>query len=187
MNFDLASVFGTLLGIAGIVGGQLLEGGHIHQIIQFTSALIVFGGTLGAMFLAYPMSDIRRAFSMIPSIYLESHADVGPVIEEIVKAATIVRKEGLLAVEPVRITFKDPLFKKSIKYVIDGFESNTVREIMETEIERGFEEDENAAKVFEGAGGFAPTIGILGAVLGLIHVMTMLNEPAKIGEGIAVA
>jgi chemotaxis protein MotA len=187
MNFDLASVFGTLLGIAGVVGGQLLEGGHIHQIVQFTSALIVFGGTFGAMLLAYPMSDIRRAFSMIPSIYLESHADVGPVIEEIVKAATIVRKEGLLAVEPVRVTFKDPLFKKSIKYVIDGFESNTVREIMETEIERGFEEDESAAKVFEGAGGFAPTIGILGAVLGLIHVMTMLNEPSKIGEGIAVA
>jgi chemotaxis protein MotA len=187
MNFDLASIFGTLLGITGVVGGQLLEGGHIHQIIQFTSALIVFGGTLGAMLLAYPMRDIRRAFSMIPSIYLESHVDVGPVIDEIVKAATIVRKEGLLAVEPVRATFTDPLFKKSIKYVIDGFESNTVREILETEIERGLEEDENAAKVFEGAGGFAPTIGILGAVLGLIHVMTMLNDPSKIGEGIAVA
>jgi chemotaxis protein MotA len=109
------------------------------------------------------------------------------VIDEIVKAAAIVRKEGLLAVEPVRATFTDPLFKKIIKYVIDGFEANTVREIIETEIERGLEEDQNAAKVFESAGGFAPTIGILGAVLGLIHVMTMLSDPSKIGEGIAVA
>ncbi len=187
MNLDLASVFGTLFGILGVVGGQILEGGHLSQILQFTAAVIVFGGTFGAMLLAYPMSDIRRAFSMIPSIYLDAQAEVGPVIEEIVKAATIVRKEGLLAVEPVRLTFTDPLFKKSIKYVIDGFEPNTVREIIETEIERGLEEDENAAKVFEGAGGFAPTIGILGAVLGLIQVMTMRNEPSKIGEGIAVA
>jgi chemotaxis protein MotA len=187
MNFDFASILGTLLGLTGVVGGQILEGGHISQILQFTSALIVFGGTLGAMLLAYPMRDIRRAFSMIPSIYLESHAEMGPVIEEIVKAATIARKEGLLAVEPIRSSFTDPLFRKSIKYVIDGFEANTVREIIETEIERGLEEDESAAKVFEGAGGFAPTIGILGAVLGLIHVMTMLSEPAKIGEGIAVA
>lgn len=187
MNFDLASILGTLLGISGVVGGQILEGGHLHQILQFTAALIVFGGTLGAMLLAYPMNDIRRAFSMIPSVYLDFNSDLSPVIAEIVKAATIARKEGLLAVEPVRVTFTDPLFRKSIKYVIDGFEPNTVREIIETEIERGLEEDENAAKVFEGAGGFAPTIGILGAVLGLIHVMTMLNEPSKIGEGIAVS
>jgi chemotaxis protein MotA len=187
MNFDLASLLGTILGFVGIVGGQLLEGGHIEQILQLTAALIVFGGTLGAIFLAFPMSDIRRAFSMIPSVYMDSHSEMGPLIDEIVKAATVARKEGLLAIEPLRASMTHPLFKKSIKYVIDGFEPATVREIIETEIERGLDEDENAAKVFEGAAGFAPTIGILGAVLGLIHVMTMLNEPSKIGEGIAVA
>jgi chemotaxis protein MotA len=155
--------------------------------LHLPAALIVLGGTFGALLLAYPIHDIRRAFAMIPSIYRDEHADLSPVIAEIVKAASIVRKEGLLAVEPVRATFTDPLFKKCIKYVIDGFESNTVREIIETEIESGLEEDENVAKVFESAAGFAPTMGILGAVLGLIHVMMILNEPAKIGEGIAVA
>jgi chemotaxis protein MotA len=187
MNLDLASILGTVLGLIGIIGGQLLEGGSLAQIIQLTAALIVFGGTLGAMFLAYPMEDIRRAFASISSVYFEPRADLKPIVDDIVKIASIVRKDGLLAVEPVRGSIRDPLFKRTIKFVIDGFEPASIREIIDTEIEQGLEDDENAAKVFEGAGSYAPTIGIIGAVLGLIHVMTMLNEPSKIGEGIAVA
>src|SRR4029078_5610196 len=101
--------------------------------------------------------------------------------------ATIARKEGVLAVEGQRDSIQNPLFKKTIKYVIDGFEPNTVKEIIDTEIYLAFEEEECAVKVGEGAVGFSPTIGIIGAVLGLIHVMSMLNDPSKIGEGIAVA
>lgn len=184
---DYASVSGTLLSLMGVLGGQMLEGGHLGQILQATAALIVFGGTLGATLVAYPMQDIRRAFSLIPAIFVDEEADLEPVIDEIVKVATLARKEGVLAVESTRASLRDPLFRKCIKYVIDGFEPATVREIIDAEIGLTFEEEENAAKVFEGAGGYAPTIGILGAVLGLIHVMTMLNEPSKIGEGIAVA
>lgn len=184
---DLASIIGTVLGISAVVGGQVLEGGHVGQIMQGTAALIVFGGTIGAMLVAYPVQDIKKAVSMIPSIYKNVDLDVRPVIDEIVRIATIARKEGILVVEGQRDNIKNPLFKKSIKYVIDGFEPNTVKEIIDTEIFLAFEEEENAGKVFEGAGGFSPTIGIIGAVLGLIHVMAMLNDPSKIGEGIAVA
>lgn len=184
---DLASVIGTILGIGGVVGGQLLEGGHIGQIMQGTAAIIVFGGTFGAMLLAFPASDVKKAFQMIPSIYKNVDMDVRPTIDEIIRIATIARKEGVLAVEGQRDSIVNPLFKKSIKYVIDGFEPNTVKEIIDTEIYLAFEEEENAGKVWEGAGGFAPTVGIIGAVLGLIHVMSMLNDPSKIGEGIAVA
>ncbi len=184
---DIASILGTIIGIGAVVGGQVLEGGHIGQILQGTAALIVLGGTAGAMLVAYPTQDIKNAIRLIPLIYKNVELDVRPVIDEIVKVATIARKEGVLAVEGQRDSIKNDLFRKSIKFVIDGFEPNTVREIIDTEINLALEEEENAGKVFEGAGGFAPTIGIIGAVLGLIHVMSMLNDPSKIGDGIAVA
>jgi chemotaxis protein MotA len=184
---DLASVIGSILGITAVVGGQLIEGGKLSQILQGTAALIVFGGTFGAMLVSFPTTDIKKAFSMIPSIFQSVNLDVRPVIDEIIRIATIARKEGVLAVEGQRESIQDPMFKKAIKYVIDGFEPNTVKEIIDTEIYLAFEEEENAGKVFEGAGGYSPTIGIIGAVLGLIHVMAMLNDPSKIGEGIAVA
>jgi chemotaxis protein MotA len=184
---DLASIIGIFLGVTAVVGGQIMEGGHIGQILQGTAAIIVFGGTFGAMLVAFPAGDIKRAFKMLPSIFSEVNLDVRPDIDEIIKIATIARKEGVLAVEGQRESIANPMLKKAIKYVIDGFEPNTVKEIIDTEIYLAFEEEENAGKVFEGAGGFSPTIGIIGAVLGLIHVMSMLNDPSKIGEGIAVA
>ncbi len=184
---DLASIIGSILGISSVVGGQVLEGGHLSQIMQGTAALIVVGGTMGALLLSFPVQDVKKAFAMIPSIYKNVDLDVRPTIEEIIRIATIARKEGVLAVEGQRDSIKNEMFKKSIKYVIDGFEPNTVKEILETEIYIAFEEEEAAGKVFEGGGGYAPTIGIIGAVLGLIHVMQMLNDPSKIGEGIAVA
>ncbi|MGZ3698210.1 MAG: flagellar motor protein [Bdellovibrionota bacterium] len=185
---DLASLIGSFLGITGVVGGQVLEGGHIGQIMQGTAALIVVGGTMGAMLLSFPVQDIKKAFSLIPLIYKNVDLDVRPLIDEIIRIATIARKEGVLAVEGQKDSITNALFKKSIKYVIDGFEPNTVKEIIDTEIYLAFEEEENAGKVFEGAGGYSPTIGIIGAVLGLIHVMSLLNTPgANMGEGIAVA
>ncbi len=184
---DLASLIGSLMGVGAVVGGQLLEGGHMHQIMQGTAALIVVGGTLGATLVAFPTQDIKKALQLFPLIYKNIDLDVRPAIDEIVRIATIARKEGVLAVEGQRDSIQNPLFKKTIKYVIDGFEPNTVKEIIDTEIFLAFEEEESAGKVYEGAGGFSPTIGIIGAVLGLIHVMSMLNDPSKIGEGIAVA
>ena len=184
---DLASLIGSILGVSCVIGGQMLEGGHLGQLMQGTAAMIVFGGTFGAMLVAYPPQDIKKAITLFPLIFKKVDLDVRPVIDEIIRIATIARKEGVLAVEGQRESIQNELFKKSIKYVIDGFEPNTVKEIIDTEIYLAMEEEENAGKVLEGAGGFSPTIGIIGAVLGLIHVMSMLNDPSKIGEGIAVA
>lgn len=184
---DLASLIGTILGVSAVVGGQILEGGHFSQLMQGTAALIVVGGTLGAALVSFPMQDIKKAIELFPLIYKNVDMDVRPTIDEIVRIATIARKEGVLAVEGQRESIQNDLFKKSIKYVIDGFEPNTVKEIVDNEIYLAFEEEEAAGKVYEGAGGYSPTIGIIGAVLGLIHVMSMLNDPSKIGEGIAVA
>ncbi|OFZ73919.1 MAG: flagellar motor protein MotA [Bdellovibrionales bacterium RIFOXYD1_FULL_44_7] len=184
---DITTLLGFIVGLGGIVGGQVLEGGHVGQLIQFTAAFIVLGGTFGAMLVSFPMSDIKKAISYLPLLFKTINLDVRPVIDEIIKIATVARKEGVLAVEGQRESLQDPLFKKTIKYVIDGFEPNTVKEIIDTEIYLAFEEEEQAGKVFEATGGYAPTIGIIGAVLGLIHVMSMLNDPSKIGEGIAVA
>ncbi|MCC7440873.1 MAG: flagellar motor protein [Bdellovibrionales bacterium] len=184
---DITSVVGTLLGILAVFGGALLEGLHMSDIMQPTAAIIVFGGTFGAALVSYPPQDIRKAASMFPLIYQKVELDVRPVIEEIVRIATIARKEGVLAIEGQRESIVNPLFKKTIKYVIDGFEPNTVKEIIDTEIILALEEEETAGKVYEGAGGYSPTIGIIGAVLGLIHVMKSLDDPSKIGSGIAVA
>lgn len=184
---DLASVIGTFMGILAVFGGGLLEGLHASDLLQPTAAIIVFGGTFGAMFVSYPNQDVKRAFGLFPLIYKTVNMDVRPVIDEIIRIATIARKEGVLAVEGQRESISNELFKKTIKYVIDGFEPNTVREIIETEIFLALEEEEVAGRVWEGAGGYAPTIGIIGAVLGLIHVMKSLDDPSKIGTGIAVA
>jgi chemotaxis protein MotA len=184
---DLAALVGTVLGVAAVLGGQVLEGGSIAQISQGTAALIVLGGTLGAMFLSFPGSDIRRALKRIPTIYFEPELKQESLIDEIVRVATIARKEGVLALESQKDKLSDPLLRRGLQFVVDGFEPATVREIIEAEIDMMRQEDEAAAKVFEAAGGYAPTVGILGAVLGLIHVMSMLNDPSKIGEGIAVA
>jgi chemotaxis protein MotA len=184
---DLASVLGTLLGLFAIFGGALIEGLRLGDVMAGTAALIVFGGTAAATFLSFPMADIRRALGGLPVIYGKSDVDLRPLIAEIVEVAGVVRKEGLLAVEGQRESIQDPLFKRSVKYVIDGFDANTVRDILENEITVAAEQHDATARVWEGAGGYAPTAGILGAVLGLIHVMQSLDNPAKIGGGIAVA
>ncbi|MGE4232931.1 MAG: flagellar motor protein [Bacteriovoracia bacterium] len=185
---ELVTLIGVLLGIAAVFGGALLEGLHLGAILQGTAAVIVFGGTFGAMLVSFPQQDIKNAFKMLKVVFLKVETDVRDVIEEIIKIASVARKEGVLAIEGMRDSIQDPLFKKSIKYVIDGFEPQTVKDIMTAEIDLVFEEEEQAGKVWEGTGGYAPTIGIIGAVLGLIHVMAGLNEPgADLGGGIAVA
>lgn len=181
------SVIGVLLGIFSVVGGALLEGLHLGAILQPTAAVIVFGGTLGATLVAFPTQDVRLAISMLGRVFQTVEIDTQAVIDEIIEVANIARKEGILAIEQIRSRIQDPLFKKGLKFVIDGFEPQAVRDILQSEIDMEAEDEEAAGRVWEGAGGFAPTIGIIGAVLGLIHVMGNLSDPSKLGEGIAVA
>ncbi len=184
---DLLSIIGIALGLGAIVGGMLLEGGSLHSISQFTAAVIVIGGTLGAVFLTYPRKTVINAIKNGRLIFMNSSVNPMSVVEDIVRFSDIARKEGLLALESRLKKMENPFFKKGLQLVVDGTEPRLTREILEIEMEYSEEYNNSSAKVYESAGGYAPTIGILGAVLGLIHVMENLAEPEKLGAGIAVA
>lgn len=186
---DMTSIGGLILGIAAVLVGAKLEHLPMSAIYGPTAFLIVFGGATGAVMLSFPSADIKRACGQgCKIIFNNIDMDFRPLIEEIVKVATVARKEGVLAIEGMRGSIEDPQFKKSLKYVIDGFEPETVKEILETEAYVEMEDLQSCAKTFtEGYGAYSPTVGIIGAVLGLIYVMRNLDNPDLIGPGIAVA
>jgi chemotaxis protein MotA len=184
---DKATLIGLVMGLGAIVGGQVLEGGSLHSIIQVTAAVIVFGGTFGAVFLSYPFQNVLGAFRDIRIIIREPLKDPLAIISQLTKYANKARKEGILSLEKELKSIRDPFLIKALTMAVDGIEPNTIREAMGTELEYLDEHGKVNSKVFKSAGGYAPTIGILGAVLGLIHVMENLNDPSKLGAGIAVA
>ncbi|MCO5143720.1 MAG: flagellar motor protein [Oligoflexia bacterium] len=185
---DIVSILGIVLGLVAVIGGAYLEHLPPTAIYAPTAFLIVMGGSFGAIMVAFPMADLKRAFTEgMKLVFKELNTDYRPLIEEIVKVATVARKEGVLAIEGMRNSIEDEKFKKALKFVIDGFEPKTVTEILETDSFFEFEETEVAGKLLEGIGGYTPTVGIIGAVLGLIHVMRNLSNPDAIGPGIAVA
>jgi len=184
---DKASIIGIVLGIGAVLGGQALEGGSIHSIMQLTAGIIVFGGTFGAVFLSYPFQNVIGSFKDIKKILKEPPQDPFQIINQITQYANKARKEGILSLEKELNTIDDPFLKKALALAVDGVESNLIREAMETELEYLDEHGKVNSKVWKAAGGYAPTVGILGAVLGLIHVMENLNDPSKLGAGIAVA
>jgi chemotaxis protein MotA len=184
---DKASIIGIVLGIGAVLGGQALEGGSIHSIMQLTAAIIVFGGTFGAVFLSYPFENVIGSFKDIKAILKESPQDPFQIINQITQYANKARKEGILSLEKELNTIEDPFLKKALAMAVDGVEPHLIREAMETELEYMDEHGKVNSRVWKAAGGYAPTVGILGAVLGLIHVMENLNDPSKLGSGIAVA
>ncbi len=184
---DITSVGGLLLGIFAVLLGQALEGGSIMSIIQPTAALIVFGGTIGATVLGFPLRVVLQAARSVSSVFKEKNVAPDRMIEEILAFANKARREGIISLEPEMDRVKNSFLKKALTMAIDGTDPKVLKETMETELAHMEEHGEMPSKVFEAAGGFAPTIGILGAVLGLIHVMENLADPSKLGEGIAVA
>ena len=184
---DLLTLGGIILAFVAILGGQILEGGHVSSILQLTAAIIVMGGTVGAVMVNYPMPIFLKAITNAKMVFFNVHVDSKSVITQIVELATISRKQGLLALEGKLKTMGDPFLKKGVQMVVDGTEAKAIREILEIEVEQFEEENTLSGKVYESLGGFAPTIGILGAVMGLIHVMENLADPSKLGGGIAVA
>ena len=184
---DILSILGVLLAIGSIIGGQHLEGGHLSSIMQITAFIIVMGGTIGAVMLNYPMSVFMKAMTASKMAFFNVHVDMKGLISEIVELSNLSRKQGLLALEGKMKSIDDPLLAKGLQLVVDGTEPPKIREILEVEVEMYEEEYGLAGKVWESLGGYAPTVGILGAVLGLIHVMENLADPSKLGGGIAVA
>jgi chemotaxis protein MotA len=184
---DLLTLVGIVLAIVAIVGGQVLEGGHVGSIMQATAAIIVLGGTIGAVMVNYPMAVFLKAISNAKMVFFNVHVDSKATIAQIVELATLGRKQGLLALEGKLKTITDPFLRKGVQLVVDGTEAKAIREILEIEVEQFEEENNLSGKVYESFGGYSPTIGILGAVLGLIHVMENLADPSKLGSGIATA
>lgn len=184
---DKATLIGLVGGIGAILLGQTLEGGHIGSIMQITAAIIVLGGTFGAVFVSFSFDGVMDAFKGIKIALKEPAHDPRQMIAQITAYANKARKEGILSLEKEIKNIDDPFLKKALTLAVDGIEPHAIRDAMETELSYIDEHGKTSSKVFKAAGGYAPTIGILGAVLGLIHVMENLNDPSKLGSGIAVA
>lgn len=184
---DRASIIGIVLGVSAIVLGNVLEGGKIRSLLQPTAAVIVFGGTFGATLLSAPPGVILRAVLSIRDVFTSKMVERESLIRDIVRFATIARRNGLIALESEIERIENPYFRRAMRLAVDGMSPKMLRETMEQNNICFEEERRRVAKVYETAGGFAPTIGILGAVLGLIHVMENLSDPSKLGAGIAVA
>ena len=184
---DITSIGGIVLAIACILGGQAIEGGHAGSLAQATAGIIVIGGTIGACAVAFPMPDFMRGLKMGGLAFKSKKSDVADLIKQIVELAAVARREGVLALEQKMGELKDPFLKRAVGFLVDGVDAAIARDSLETEIHHEFDTSSVAAKVWESAGGFAPTVGILGAVLGLIHVMENLSDPSKLGGGIATA
>ena len=185
---DIATILGLLIALAGILGGNILEGGHTSSLIQPTAFLIVAGGTMGATFVSFPMGDLIKALKDLKKIFLPPKEDMDQVIADLASYGNMARHNGLLALQPmVQEAGNDPFKAKALQLIVDGTDPQQFSTFMEIEL-AAYESSEKAGvEVFEAAGGFAPTIGIIGAVLGLIHVMQNLSDPTKLGAGIAVA
>ena len=184
---DVLSLIGVILAFVAIIGGNYLEGGHVGALINGPAALIVIGGTLGAAFIQAPMNVFKRALAILGWIVFPPRIDLVGGINSVVGWSMTARKEGLLGLESVADVEADPYARKGLQLLVDGAEPEAIRSILEVDLYTQEARDIQAAKVFESMGGYAPTIGIIGAVMGLIHVMGNLADPSKLGSGIAVA
>ena len=184
---DPSPILALCVGFGLILFGNMLEGGHISSLIQPTAGLIVLGGTLGATWLASTNDEIKLLAKLLRQVFRPPAARRRQLIDEMVKVSTVVRREGMLAVEGLIEEIENDFLKRGLRMLVDGASAEDVKRVLEPEIDINEHHGTCAGKVLESAGGFSPTIGILGAVLGLIHVMQNLSDPSKLGAGIAVA
>ena len=184
---DLATVGGIGLALAGILGGLILEKGSIQDVAQTTAAMIVLGGTFGAVLVTTPLSVFIQAMKELRHVFFEQASAASEIIDTLINFATQARKNGIVSLESVTETIEDPFLKKALNLAVDGTDLNELRKMMEIDIELGEQAQEQKAKVWEAAGGYSPTIGIIGAVMGLIQVMKHLDDIKEVGHGIAVA
>ncbi len=185
---DLATIIGVTIGFLAVFGGQVLEGGHISALLQPTAAIIVLGGTFGATCASFPMRDLIKAAKDIKKVVFPGEQDMEKVIRDLASYSEMARRNGLLALQPlINESTGDPFKTKALQLVVDGTDPQQFKDFMEIELASFESHEKTSSEVFEAAGGYSPTIGIIGAVLGLIHVMENLSDPSKLGAGIAVA
>lgn len=184
---DILSLIGVALAFAALIGGNFLEGGTLQSLLNGPAALIVIGGTLGAAMLQTPMVQLKRALVIFPWVVNPPKALFEHGLKDVVRWAMAARKEGLLGLEKIAETEQDLFARKGLRLLVDGSESESIRRVLETELLITEQRDLDSVKFFESMGGYSPTIGIIGAVMGLIHVMQNLGDPNELGPGIAVA
>src|SRR5579863_9137932 len=184
---DIATLGGLLLAGGGILGGLLIEGGKLTDITQVTALMIVLGGTIGAVMVTTPLKTLIRAAKYLGTVFFEKEESPQQVIEEIIGYATKARKNSIISLESDLERIEDPFLRKAIALSVDGTDLQELRKMMELDLDLQQRSGESVAKVYEAAGGYAPTIGIIGAVLGLIQVMKHLENIEEVGRGIAVA
>jgi chemotaxis protein MotA len=184
---DISTIAGLVVAFGGILGGLIIEGGKLKDVTQFTAALIVLGGTTGAVMVSVPLQTMIGGLKRLGGVFFDSKVELHGMLEEIIGFATKARKNGLVSLEQEAFAIEDPFLKKALTLAVDGTDLQEIRKMLELEI--GLEEQhaEGEAKVFECAGGYAPTVGIIGAVMGLIQVMKNLANIDEVGHGIAVA
>lgn len=186
-GLDLATLIGLVIATGGILGGLVLEGGKLSDITQPTAAIIVLGGTFGAVMISTPPHLLKGALRRAIGVFKDPTPPLDSVLDEIIEYATKARKMGLVSLEEESDSVEDPFLRKALMLAVDGSDLQELRDMLALEIELEETRAEQEAKVFEGAGGYAPTIGIIGAVMGLIQVMKNLADIDEVGHGIAVA
>jgi chemotaxis protein MotA len=186
-HLDPTFLIGLFIALMCILGGLMLEKGDLHDVTQITSALIVFGGTCGAVVVGTPKDALVKALKRVPSILRNETPEPATVLEDVLRLSALARRDGLLALDAEVSQLTDPFFQKSMRLAVDGFNAEEIRTLAEMELIISEQQTEEDARVFEAAGGYAPTIGIIGAVLGLMQVMKHLDSIQDVGRGIAVA
>ena len=187
MTIDKSTLGGIAIALAGIGIGLALDGGKLAQVLQPTAALIVLGGTIGAVMIQFPLKIVLQALVHLKDVFLNATPESDDLVQNLLRYAYKARKEGLLSLDAELAKIKDPFLKESLMLAVDGVSADDLRKMMELQLDYQGEKDERIPKVFDAAGGFAPTIGIIGAVLGLIQVMQRLQDINEVGKGIAVA
>ena len=184
---DKGTVAGIVVSFGGITAGLLLEGGKLSQVLQPTAALIVAGGTVGAVLLQYPLGTVTKAIQGLRTVLFEPRSRASDEIDRLTKLAQKARRDGIISLDAELPQIADPFMRRALMLAVDGTESGELRAIMQLEMDASAEAEDELPRVYESAGGFAPTIGIIGAVLGLIQVMQHLDKIDEVGRGIAVA
>ena len=184
---DIATVLGVAVALFGVVGGLLWDGGRIAELVQPSAALIVVGGTLGAVLVSFPLRSVVSAMTSILRLFSYHRSSPETVIDEVLSYANRARRQGIFSLERPLQHASDPLLRQGLALVVDGQDPTVVRNVLDLKIQCFEERLENTPRVLEAAGGYAPTIGILGAVIGLIHVMQRLDGLDGVGAGIATA
>ncbi|WP_299180456.1 flagellar motor protein [uncultured Neptuniibacter sp.] len=184
---DITAILGVLLAFAAVLGGNFLEGGQFQELLNLPAAAIVILGTLAAAIIQSPRQDVSRAVKLIGWAFGDNQQDVKGSIDKIVQWCIVARRKGLLALEKEAEKEKDPFVKTGLLLLVDGKGSDVIRSTLEVDLITSEQRDLQGAKVIESMGGYAPTLGIIGAVLGLIHVMSNLSDPDGLGAGIATA